>query len=44
MHKPTLRHAARLTGHLLMYLAWFGVTLWSLGVVFYNVWGGMVLE
>lgn len=43
MHKPYLRRIARFSGILLMYSAWFGVTVWSLGVVFYNVWGGAVL-
>ncbi|MFR4417112.1 MAG: hypothetical protein ACLT8E_06900 [Akkermansia sp.] len=27
----------------LMFAAWFGLSVWAAGVVFYNVWGGAVL-
>lgn len=33
----------RRTGHFLLHVLWFALTLWSLGVVFYDVWGGAVL-
>ena len=43
MHLPTLRHAGLIAARVLMFAAWFGLSVWAAGVVFYNVWGGAVL-
>ena len=43
MHLPSLRHAGLIAARVLMFAAWFGLSVWAAGVVFYNVWGGAVL-
>lgn len=43
MHLPSLRHAGLIAARVLMMAAWFGLSVWAAGVVFYNVWGGAVL-
>ncbi|MFQ7534498.1 MAG: hypothetical protein ACLRPT_04830 [Akkermansia muciniphila] len=43
MHLTFLRHAGLAAARILMMAAWFGLSVWAAGVVFYNVWGGPVL-
>ena len=43
MHLTSLRHAGLAAARVLMMAAWFGLSVWAAGVVFYNVWGGAVL-
>lgn len=43
MHLTSLRHAGLAAARrILMMAAWFGLSVWAAGVVFYNVWGGAV--
>lgn len=43
MNLSSLRRAGLAAARILMYAAWFGVAFWAAGVVFYNVWGVVVL-
>ena len=37
MHLTSLRHAGLAAARVLMMAAWFGLSVWAAGVVFYNV-------